>query len=74
MSIKLNVTTSYLSVVEMGERNILLTWKDIIIEKYDLDEDLSKELDETLYNSQQTLKLKLNEYSNYDKSLMLAFA
>lgn len=74
MSDKLEVTTSYLSAVEVGKRNIPDAWKEKIIKYYSLDDELIQELDEAIYNSKQTLKLKLNEYSVDDKSLILAFA
>ncbi|UZP01949.1 transcriptional regulator [Clostridium botulinum] len=74
MAVKLNVTTSYLSAVEIGKRNIPTSWRDIIIQKYNLNDNVIKILDEAIYNSQQTLKLKLDKFSTEDKSLMLAFA
>lgn len=74
MSQRLNVTTSYLSAVEMGKRSIPKKWRNILITEYCLNEEDIKELDEAIYNSQEMLKLKLQNYSDEDKSLILSFA
>lgn len=74
MAEKLEVTTSYLSAVEMGKRNIPSSWKEIIAQGYSLDKQQIEAMDEAIYNSQQTLKLKLTSYNEEDKNLMLAFA
>ena len=74
MALRFNVTTSYLSAVEMGKRNIPESWRDIIISNYELNEEEIEELDDNIYNSQQTLKMKLDNYEEDDRSLVLSFA
>ena len=66
----LNVTTSYLSAVEMGKRNVPESWREIIIANY----NEVQAMDEAIYNSQRTLKLNLNSYDEDDKNLILSFA
>ncbi|MDU4728007.1 MULTISPECIES: helix-turn-helix domain-containing protein [Clostridium] len=70
----LNVTTSYLSAVEMGKRNVPESWREIIIANYKLDNNEVQAMDEAIYNSQRTLKLNLNSYDEDDKNLILSFA
>ena len=74
MAIKLGVTTSYLSAVEVGKRNIPDSWRDLIINEYNLSDDQIKEMDEAIYNSQKVIKLKLDSYSDPDRDLILSFA
>ena len=75
MAEKLDVTTSYLSAVEVGKRNIPNTWKDKIVETYSLKDHQVKELEDSIFNSQKVIKLNLdNLKKNKDKELMLAFA
>lgn len=74
MAEELNVTTSYLSAVEMGKRNVPESWKDIIIKNYNLSEDQINDMNQAIYNSQKVIKLKLDNYSNNDKNLILSFA
>ena len=70
----LNVTTSYLSAVEMGKRNVPESWREIIIANYKLDNNEVQAMDEAIYNSQRTLKLNLNSYDEDDINLILSFA
>lgn len=74
MAESLAVTTSYLSAVEMGKRNVPEAWRDILIKEYELNENEVQEMDEAIYNSQRILKLKLNTYNEDDKNLILSFA
>lgn len=74
MAEELNVTTSYLSAVEMGKRNVPEGWKKIIADNYHLNEVQIEEMDKAIYNSQKTIKVNLNNYSNSDRDLILAFA
>ncbi|MDK0626423.1 helix-turn-helix transcriptional regulator [Clostridium perfringens] len=75
MAEKLEVTTSYLSAVEVGKRNIPTKWKEKLVNIYNLDENKEHELDEAIFNSQKVIKLNLeNLRKDSDKELMLAFA
>lgn len=74
MAIKLNVTTSYLSAVEMGKRKVPEVWKEILIDKYQLNENEIKSMNEAVYNSQNSIKFNLENYSQDDKNLILSFA
>lgn len=74
MAEKLEVTTSYLSAVEVGKRNVPASWEEKIIKFYNLNDEMTEELQDTIYNSQKVIKLNLDNYKNNDKELMLAFA
>lgn len=74
MAEKLNVTSSYLSAVENGKRDIPDSWELIIIEKYCLSKTEAKELNEAIYVSQKQLKISLDSLRNDDKDLVLSFA
>lgn len=75
MAEKLGVTTSYLSAVEVGKRNVPTKWKNQIVNIYNLDKNKKQELEESIFNSQKVIKLNLeNLRKDSDKELMLAFA
>ena len=74
MAAKLNVTPSYLSVVETGKRNIPEEWLDMIVRGYDLDTEEQKDLKESFFNSQNQVKFELSSMEYNDKDLVLAFA
>lgn len=70
----LGVTTSYLSAAEVGKRTPPQEWENIIAENYDLNSNDRETLSEAIYNSQKTLKLNLDRFSENDKDIMLSFA
>lgn len=74
MASKLDVTASYLSAVENGKRGIPTSWKNIIIEKYQLAQNEIKILKESILNSQKEVRFDLKELTDIDKDLVLAFA
>lgn len=74
MANKLSVTSSYLSAVENGKRNVPREWIDIISEKYQLSTSERKELVNVVEQSQLDLKVDLRGLDSEDKSLVLALA
>lgn len=74
MANKLNVTSSYLSAVENGKRNVPQSWVKEISSKYSLDLAQRNELINAVEESQISNKLDLKDLNNKDKNLMLALA
>lgn len=74
MAEKLGVTSSYLSAVENGKRNIPQEWPDAISKIYSLGRSEQKELMEAARESQLTMKVDLNGYDAAEKNLIMALA
>lgn len=74
MADDLGVTTSYLSAAEVGKRTPPQEWENVIVKNYNLDANDREELSEAIYNSQKTIKLTLDKFSDDDKDIMLSFA
>jgi transcriptional regulator with XRE-family HTH domain len=74
MADKLGVTSSYLSAVENGKRNVPQDWFEKISDFYSLNVKQRRLLSEAIEESQLTLKLELNEMKKDEKNLMMAFA
>ncbi|MFA1820536.1 helix-turn-helix transcriptional regulator [Virgibacillus oceani] len=74
MAKKLDVTSSYLSAVENGKRNVPQSWVKEISSKYLLDLRQRKELKNAAEESQIRSKLDLKNLNNNDKNLMTALA
>lgn len=70
----LNVTSSYLSAVEVGKRNVPEEWKEKIASAYNLSKLDELELMKAIDNSQLNLKLNLNDFSNDFKDVVFSFA
>lgn len=74
MADKLGVTSSYLSAVENGKRNVPQEWVQKIAVLYSLDVNQQNELRDATKKSQLRNKLDLKNFDNEDKDLMLALA
>ena len=74
MADSLEVTSSYLSAVEMGKRKIPVDWADKIIAFFDLKDNLIDELYSAIQESQQDIQLNLSNASNEQRNLAFAFA
>ena len=74
MAQKLDVKPSFLSAVEVGKKGIPSNWKEKIIEKYDLNEEQIRELEEAIDRSVKILKVDLTDRDIKDKDLLFAFA
>lgn len=74
MADKLGVTSSYLSAVENGKRNVPQKWVKIITDLYSLDEDQENELRISARESQNTVKVDFKGFSMEDKSDFMALA
>ena len=72
MASKLGVTVAYLSAVENGNREVPDSWLNILREKYSLDQDSFRELQETAYEKKTGIKLEMN--SKEERDVALSFA
>lgn len=74
MADKLNVTSSYLSAVETGKRNVPQEWPEKITQLYQLNSEQCSELRSAIEGSQLSVKIDLLSSSTKDKNLAMAFA
>lgn len=74
MASKLEVTSAYLSAVEMGKRNVPDNWPIRIAEIYKLSEQERDKLEEASYESRLSIKFDLKDKCIDDRGLILAFA
>lgn len=74
MAEKLGVTSSYLSAVENGKRNVPKNWVTKIAEIYSLDQAQLNELKKAREKSQLNNNVNLTKLNNEDRSIMVALA
>jgi transcriptional regulator with XRE-family HTH domain len=74
MANKLEVTSSYLSAVENGKRNVPQDWSTKIAALYSLDDEQYIELKEAVKDSQLNLKVDFKGFNKEEKNLMMALA
>ena len=71
MAIKLNVTVSYLSAVEIGKRNIPEKWEEEIVRAYHLNLQEREELKEAIIYSKKVFKINVENFEKEEKDLIL---
>ncbi|NNU96158.1 helix-turn-helix domain-containing protein [Anoxybacillus sp. EFIL] len=74
MADKLGVTSSYLSAVENGKRNVPQDWVEKIANLYSLGTEEYSELKKAAQNSQKVVKLDFEGFDLEDKDTLLALA
>jgi transcriptional regulator with XRE-family HTH domain len=74
MADNLEVTSSYLSAVENGKRNVPQDWVAKITALYSLNDKQHNELKEAVKDSQLNLKVDFKSYNKEEKNLMMALA
>ena len=74
MAIKLNVTVSYLSAVEIGKRNIPEKWEEEIVRAYHLNLQEREELKEAIIYSKKVFKINVENLEKEEKDLILMLA
>lgn len=74
MALKLDVTSSYLSAVEMGKRAVPEEWIKIISEEYNLDENEKEELRKAVDRSINVIKIDFSNKTDEDKETLLRLA
>lgn len=73
MAEKLEVSSSFLSAVENGKKNVPTAWLDMICRLYNLNEKKREELRETMMLSQPFIKIDLTGLSKEKRSLAFSF-
>ncbi len=74
MATKLGVTSSYLSAVENGKRNVPHNWIEKISEIYLLDSSEINELERSFDESKKVVQIDFSGYSSEEKNDLLALA
>lgn len=74
MAGKLGVTSSYLSAVENGKRNVPHDWIDRISNLYSLGPKEQNELRQAFQDSQKVIKIDFEGFCNDDKNAIMALA
>jgi transcriptional regulator with XRE-family HTH domain len=74
MAEKLNVTSSYLSAIETGKRNIPDSWVDKITYLYNLDSSNKNSLQEAAGNSAKAINLPIKDMGINQKKTAILFA
>ncbi|MGM9946503.1 helix-turn-helix domain-containing protein [Floccifex sp.] len=70
----LGVTVPFLSAVENGKKNVPIEWIDKIVEYYNLDDDMKKELIEVIDESKTQYKLITKNSSLNQRKVAFQFA
>lgn len=74
MADKLNVSSAFLSAVEVGRKSIPNTWCDTIANLYSLNSEEATELKTAADNSARSIKIDLSSSSFAQRNAALAFA
>lgn len=74
MADKLGVTSSYLSAIENGKRNVPRNWSKKLSELYSLNEKQNEELKKALEDSRIITKVDVRRMDSDDRDLMVALA
>ncbi|MBB6285303.1 helix-turn-helix domain-containing protein [Geobacillus subterraneus] len=74
MADKLGVTSSYLSAVENGKRNVPQGWIEKISDLYSLNVEEQEKLKQAVFESQKIVKLDFEDLNADDKTTILALA
>ena len=74
MAEKLDVTVSYLSAVEVGKRNIPEKWEKKLVDAYQLNENESENLRDSIHYSKKDVKINVEKLDREDKDLVLLLA
>lgn len=74
MAAKLGVSSAFLSKVENGKKKPPKEWKDIIVQKYDLNKRQIVELEQVMFEAQNYDSIDISFMNNDDRMMMLSFA
>lgn len=74
MADKLKITSSYLSAIETGKRDVPENWPDELARIYKLSNDEASLIKKAAQNSKSQIKLELNSLAQKDKDLVFSFA
>ena len=71
MAKRLNVSSSFLSAVEVGSKNIPKTWLELLSNEYKLSEDQKNDLKNAIELSTNVIRLDFSNKRIEDRELML---
>ena len=74
MAKKLNVSSAFLSAVEVGSKNVPKTWLDLLSKEYELSKGKIEELKNAIELSSNIIKLDFTNKKLEDKELILKLA
>ena len=74
MADKLDVSSAFLSAVEMGRKHMPETWEQTLVEDYRLDAGQTAELSNAIAESAKSVRLDLTNISADSRRTVLAFA
>lgn len=74
MAKKMGVSSAFLSKVENGKKKPPMEWRELIINKYELNSSQIKELDDCLYEARNYDSIDMNGWNESDRMMMLSFA
>lgn len=74
MAEKLGVSSSYLSAVETGKREIPSKWRNELIRLYKLTKEESEELIDAINQTRGEVSFDLTRFSDDDRARLIAFA
>jgi transcriptional regulator with XRE-family HTH domain len=74
MAYKLEMSSAYLSAIELGKRNAPETFTENIRRLYSLDQDAEKELGDALDETLSSVKINLSSARNDQRNAALVFA
>ena len=74
MAGKLNVTVSYLSAIENGNKKMPPAWGNLICELYNLDAEQSEEFTKAIADSEDKVEMNLKGMNKENRYLAVSFA
>lgn len=74
MAQKLGVSSAFLSKVENNKKKPPKEWREILIDKYDLNSNQIQQLDQCLYEAQNYDSIDISNMNDSDRMMMLSFA
>lgn len=74
MADKLCVSSAFLSAVENGKKRMPPTWKDLIIDAYNLNSDQADDFCSAIAECENKIEIHLNDFSDEQKKLAITLA
>ena len=74
MAKRLDITPAFLSAMEVGRKNIPMTYVDKISELYDLNEDQKAELFNSIVETNKHVDIEIEKMNEAQKETTMAFA
>ena len=74
MSVKLNVSVSFLSAVETGKKRMPASWNRLICDLYQLDSEQRKQFTEAIADTEQSIEMDFAGSNRGKRELAVSFA